>query len=660
MFVSLCGWRPGELFRSFHRDAAMGAKVAGERRFGLFPVRAGESGVELGLEPLQGGFAAGVEEAAVTDPVKAGRQGVEKETPDKGNAVDPPGFKRLRIPVFDTNDDVAAFDSEDSVVADDASLDVLTEVFYGVLPGARRFNIGDPFDIPKFPKQPGVDQAIVFEAVEKERAQPVGEDLGMNEVVGPFQEEGFSVGVYPDAGHDVMNMGVKTHLLGPALVNAKEAAFGKAGAPGVGEDLGERPGAVLEESGDDPMMAQGDRSEFGGQREGDQKIGNRQHVAQLAVHPIGVAPGAALGAEPVVATVPCEVLVSAFAVIAMPAQRRGAALEDGLEGLSLIDGDFGRVAIPEGLGETLDDLHHRRRATAGVPAAGSDSGHRSENRCHQFINTVDRFLMADRRQVRVDGGRLDVGMPQVLLHLGDRDAGLDQMSGKAVPQSVAGGFFGDPGFFDRRVECVAQALLAHRLGGFSHAPADIGGLSGATADLGKNPARIAVKPPVILELPVNRGAEDRVVVLSALAFAHEELVGRSVDVIDSEVNALPDAQAAGIQKQKRGAVSAQWHAGEDSSNLLWTENDRQALPVFGLDIAKEPALLSEHQPIELLGSGEGLPHRLGRPRLLALHMDEITPQCLLVERSRIGTAMELADQADGPVIILLGGLGKAA
>lgn len=584
MFVSLCGGSAGEFFGSFHRDAAMGAKVAGKRCFGFFPVRAGESGVELSLEPLQSPFPTGVKKAAVTDPVETRGKCMEKETANEGDAVDPSGFERVCIAIFDTYDNLAVLDREDSLVADDAVLDVLAEVFDGVFPGACRFDIGDPFGIPEFPKHREVDQAALFESIEKERAQPVGEDLGMNEVVGLFEVNGVARGIETDTGHDVMNMGMKTHLLGPALVHAEEAVFGKAGALGIGEDLRERFRAVLKEPGDGPMMAQGDRSEFGGQRKGDQKIGNRQHVSKLPVHPIGVALGAALGTEPVVATVPCEVLVSALAVIAVPAQRRGAALEDGLEGLSLTDGDFGRVAIPEGLDKTLDDLHHRRRATAGLP--GSDSGHRSEDGCHQFLNTVDRLLMANRRQVRIDGGCLDVGMPQILLHLGDRDAGFEQVSSEAVPQGVAGCLLGDTGFFHRRIKCVTQALLAHRIGGLSHAAAHVGRFPGAAANLGENPSRIAMESPVILEFPVNRGAQDRVVVLSALAFAHKELVGRAEDIIDGQMDALFDAESAGIQKQKRRAVATQWHPGEDALDLLLIENYRQALSVLRLDVAK--------------------------------------------------------------------------
>lgn len=658
MVIAGLGRGAGLFVFALHRSAAPWASVNGFWRLGLI-LSFAQSRVERGLQPLERGFSASVEETPVADAMKAGGKSVKEKTAEELNAFNAAGFVFFCNSVFDTNANFFVLDSEDAMVADDAVVDVLPEIFEGVFAGAGRLDVNAPIHFPEFPIKSVVDVSFILQPLEEAVAEPVGERPDMDEKFRVFEENGTLGLTQANAGNNVMDMWMKPEVLGPALIGADKSAFVKTGSLRIGQNLRQGLAALLEKRLDDFDFSQSDRSQLAGEGEGDEEVRDGQELVELLIDPLRVVRRSALGAEPVVAAVPGKVRVPALAVIAMPSQDEGSALEDGLQGLALVDRDGGAMPGPEGFGEAFDDLHHGD-TRVGVPLKiRLRAGHGLEKRRDQFIDTGDRLLMADRRQMRVDRGRLDVGVPEILLHLGDRDPGFEQMGGERVAQDVRVDVFGDLCHTHGVEQSMAQTAHTHRILRSTHPAANLLRSGGSAADLGKDPARIAMVAPVTAKLLIHRRGEDCVMVFAALAIANQKLAFRTHDVVRGQLDALADTKPARVKKQKRSAIPAQRDAGEDAGDFPLVEHRRQALAVRRLDVAKEAPIALEHPPIELLRSGRRLANRPGRPFLLAFEMDVVTPQLLLVDVGRVA-AVKLRNLADSPVITLLRTEGLAA
>jgi len=241
------GWRGARHAPdAVHGRAAARTDRFGWRARGVGCLRA-QSRVEQQLQPLQSGLAARMEEAPVAHAVEARWQGVLEEAAHKLHPVDQPGLVVAGIPVLDTDANLAAFDGEDASVGDDAAANVLAEVFDRVRSAARAVNRCVPVHFDQLPEERLVDQSGIEELVTQQGAQPQSQGLGMEEELRVLRALELPLGVESGSGHDVVHMRVEVHVLPPALVNAEEAAAGKAAAPGVGQQLAERLGAAAHE-----------------------------------------------------------------------------------------------------------------------------------------------------------------------------------------------------------------------------------------------------------------------------------------------------------------------------------------------------------------------------------------------------------------------------
>ena len=186
--------------------------------------------------------------------------------------------------------------------------------------------------------------------------------------------------VESDRRDDVVYMWMQSHVLGPALVEAEESASVEGATVGIGEQLGQSRGAAAHEQLDGLPVAAHDRAQEIRQGKGDHEVGHRQQTLKLSGHPISRIGRAAARAQAVIAAVVGVVSVAAIAGIAVPAQGRDTALEDGLEGPAFVQGDRGGVARPEPGREALDHPRHREgggggfAGTAVLPGIGHLSG----------------------------------------------------------------------------------------------------------------------------------------------------------------------------------------------------------------------------------------------------------------------------------------------
>jgi len=245
--------------------------------------------------------------------------------------------------------------------------------------------------------------------------------------------------------------------------------------------LGEGLAAALHKRFDGLTSLVNKAVQLGRQGEGDHVVGNRQQSCQLAAYPFLGIGLAASWAEPVLATVEGVVLMSARTGIAMPSQGRGAALEDRLESLALIERNPLAVAGPESRREAFDHAGYGGRSAVfperglRLPARGHGSG--VEDRSDELVDVLNSLRVADRREVGVDRGRFNMGVPQVSLKLVERDPGGSQMRSEAVPQDVTGYFLGDPFAFGGRQKAAAQAVGVHGVLCHCHVACGPGGVS---------------------------------------------------------------------------------------------------------------------------------------------------------------------------------------
>ena len=206
--------------------------------------------------------------------------------------------------------------------------------------------------------------------------------------------------------------------------------------------------------------------------------------------------------------------------------------------------------------------------------------------------------MADRGQMGVDGCGLYVLVAQILLQLGDRYARLEQMGGEAVAQGVAGSLLGHPGAHRGLAHAALQRTQAHRFGCRSHALAHFFGRSATAAHLRKEPHRVAVAAPVLLQLAVHLKAEQRVAILAALALAHDQLVIGPVDIVDRELHALADAQTTGVDQRQWNPVAQQRYPGKYRPQFRRAEHTGQILAVPGPDQSEQRPVPLQHVVVE--------------------------------------------------------------
>jgi len=194
-----------------------------------------QSCVEDESQPVQCGFATGVEESSVADPMEPGREGMLKEAPHELDSVDPSGLVGICISVFDTDAHIVSFNTENTAIGDHTATDVLPEVFDGVLSGSGSIDGGVPVHPHQSPEPSLVDESGIEQRIAEQSAQTDCQGLGGQEELGILGAFDTPLGIEPDCRNDVVHVRVIAHVLSPALEHAEEAGAIKTAALRVGE-----------------------------------------------------------------------------------------------------------------------------------------------------------------------------------------------------------------------------------------------------------------------------------------------------------------------------------------------------------------------------------------------------------------------------------------
>ena len=175
-------------------------------------------------------------------------------------------------------------------------------------------------------------------------------------------------------GNHAVDMGMMLQSLIPGMEHAEEADLG-AEVAGIAGDLQQGFGAgVKQQVVDQPFVLQGQRSEFPRQGEDDMDVAGGQQFPFPRLEPAQAGVALTLGAVPVAARVVRDGGMSAVrALIAMPAQRGGAAARDGQQHLFVLAVDPLATALNEGLSCTANDVGHLQRRPAHALCVGSPS-----------------------------------------------------------------------------------------------------------------------------------------------------------------------------------------------------------------------------------------------------------------------------------------------
>jgi hypothetical protein len=193
--------------------------------------------------------------------------------------------------------------------------------------------------------------------------------------------------------------------------------------------------------------------------------------------------------------------------------------------------------------------------------------------------------------VGVEGGGLEVAMPERDRNGADVGAGFEEVGGEAVAEGVGG---------DVLVEAGGP-------GGAGAEAADGGIGEGPDGDVaGEEPIGRAFGLPVEAEQVEEAWGEHDVAVLAALALAGADDHAFAVDDIDAEGGDLGDAEAVGIGGHEHGAVLDRSDGGEDARDLVLAEDDEEILGDLGAADAGHDALALEGDLVEEAEGGDGL------------------------------------------------------
>ena len=164
------------------------------------------------------------------------------------------------------------------------------------------------------------------------------------------------------SGDYAVDMRMMLQSLIPGMEHAEEADLG-AEVTRIAGDLQQGFGAgVKQQVVDQPLVLQCERSQFSRQREDDVDIAGGQQFAFPRLEPAQAGVALAPWAMPVAARVVRDGSMSAVrALIAMSAQRGGAAACDGQQHLFVLPVDPLATALNKGLSCTANDVGHLQR-----------------------------------------------------------------------------------------------------------------------------------------------------------------------------------------------------------------------------------------------------------------------------------------------------------
>ena len=251
--------------------------------------------------------------------------------------------------------------------------------------------------------------------------------------------------------------------------------------------------------------------------------------------------------------------------IQMAAERRRAAVLDGEEHAEMQPGQPGSVLFDEAVAMRANDIGHLERWPCSFLVQPSRPLHLVRARQFRVVERrAGRFQMA-LGQMQVDGGGLEVGVPEQRLHGRQVGAAFHQMRGETVAQQMRAHGFGD-----------ARSLRRFPAGFPEHFGRDR--LVGARAvDRAGKQVRLRLHPaPVLAQGLQQLRAQRHIAVLAAFALADVDEHAVAVDILDLQLAQLGSAHTGRVQRHQHGAMKQIAGRVDQPDRFFLRQNDRQA------------------------------------------------------------------------------------
>ena len=329
------------------------------------------------------------EEAEMANAVESGGQGVQQDATDELLGRQSQGLPAVLLAVvLPAKAHLAVGDVQDALVGDGDAVGVAAEV--GQHAGRARergLGVDDPLAAAQGPQVALEGRRIgevgeaaaeaqfallesLLESGQKNAAEAARENAHGQEETGAAGDPTVALGGEPAAGHDAMQVGVVAQIAAPAVQHGQKAELGAEVARVGGNLLEAVSGGAEEQAVQQAAVLQGERGEFGGQREHDMEVLAVEQFRAALGQPFGPGRALAFGAVAVATGAVADAAPAALvALFDLTAEGGGAALFNGAHDAPL---EFARGATgPEGLAVAAKDIGQLEARPAHRSARGS-------------------------------------------------------------------------------------------------------------------------------------------------------------------------------------------------------------------------------------------------------------------------------------------------
>ena len=237
------------------------------------------------------------------------------------------------------------------------------------------------------------------------------------------------------------------------------------------------------------------------------------------------------------------------------------------------------------------------------------------------------LFLAQRRQMEIDHRGLQRAVTQVLLDQPEVDSGLEQVGGIAVPERV-----------DRDRPCGSpSSWTTRRIAAWTLSASWVGRRSpsaGTVAARGrKEPARVAMRGPVLAEHRQGAPGQRHVAVLGPLAAMHVHEHPLAVDVADLQVQPFLESQAERVDRPEVGPVVGRADGVDESSHLVDREHVGERLRPGDAEPLERRPVAGRGVGVEELDAAVGDLQRRGGELASFLRWSKYSRTCCSVSRS---------------------------
>ena len=159
---------------------------------------------------------------------------------------------------------------------------------------------------------------------------------------------------------------------------------------------------------------------------------------------------------------------------------------------------------------------------------------------------------------------------------------------------------------------------------------------GNLACIGKQPARMAVKAPILAQILQHERRQRDDTVLMAFAIANDELALLAEDIVNGQREAFAQAQSTAVDELDRRAITPQANGAQEIMHLLTGEDGGKEVVILGADLGEDaPQGALEQLDKEEFCAGQRLADRLWLPVLVELDVKQVVAQMRFLQGGRV-------------------------